>query len=341
MKGSRSAAIVALALLPLVWLWPCTFGDRYFVPYDVNQFPPVSNTATDAELATAIRLAQDLGQAMLLPIALGSRAHVALLRDDLDASEHLTSEAEAVLGDRGLQTGLELVVLNRAELHREAGDIDAARNQLEALRTGVHAVGARLFLRALAPVLIPLQLDSGDVEDARALVDEVAAVADRGGIPGFLALSHRLRGTVGNDPDAALRAAELARDVPRPLELAATLADAAAVLSGNGRHAEATTLREEAIHHYRACGADLRLRHLGVATEEPDVKIDTLTPTERRVAELVAQGLTNRQAAERLVVSRRTVDNHLYRIFAKLGVSNRVELAVQITGAAPRTGQME
>ena len=53
MKGSRSAAIVALALLPLVWLWPCTFGDRYFVPYDVNQFPPVSNTATDAELATA------------------------------------------------------------------------------------------------------------------------------------------------------------------------------------------------------------------------------------------------------------------------------------------------
>ena len=85
----------------------------------------------------------------------------------------------------------------------------------------------------------------------------------------------------------------------------------------------------------------LRLRHLGVATEEPDVKIDTLTPTERRVAELVAQGLTNRQAAERLVVSRRTVDNHLYRIFAKLGVSNRVELAVQITGAAPRTGQME
>jgi len=53
MTAARPAAIVALILLPLLWLWPCTFGDRYFVSYDVNRFPPVSTTASDAELAAA------------------------------------------------------------------------------------------------------------------------------------------------------------------------------------------------------------------------------------------------------------------------------------------------
>jgi hypothetical protein len=53
MNRRDALAIVALVLLPLLWLWPCTFGDRYFVSYDVDQFPPVRTTATDAELATA------------------------------------------------------------------------------------------------------------------------------------------------------------------------------------------------------------------------------------------------------------------------------------------------
>ncbi|MFT6079941.1 MAG: hypothetical protein ACJAQZ_002000 [Planctomycetota bacterium] len=46
-------AVLSLALLPLVWLAPCVFGDRTFVSYDINQFPPSSITATDSELALA------------------------------------------------------------------------------------------------------------------------------------------------------------------------------------------------------------------------------------------------------------------------------------------------
>ncbi len=53
MSRDAKIAALALALLPLWWLWPCTFGDRYFVSYDVNQFPPVSTTATDDALAQA------------------------------------------------------------------------------------------------------------------------------------------------------------------------------------------------------------------------------------------------------------------------------------------------
>ena len=46
-------ATVSLILLPLVWLWPSVFGDRTFVPFDVNKYPPASITASDAELAKA------------------------------------------------------------------------------------------------------------------------------------------------------------------------------------------------------------------------------------------------------------------------------------------------
>jgi predicted ATPase/DNA-binding NarL/FixJ family response regulator len=57
--------------------------------------------------------------------------------------------------------------------------------------------------------------------------------------------------------------------------------------------------------------------------------VDVLTPREREVASLVAQGLSNRAVAERLVLSEKTAANHLARIFEKLGVESRTQLAVR------------
>ena len=59
----------------------------------------------------------------------------------------------------------------------------------------------------------------------------------------------------------------------------------------------------------------------------------SLTPTELQVVELVVTGLTNREIAERLFVSRRTVATHVEHVLQKLGHANRVELA---TDAARR-----
>jgi DNA-binding NarL/FixJ family response regulator len=62
------------------------------------------------------------------------------------------------------------------------------------------------------------------------------------------------------------------------------------------------------------------------ALDLPSLSIP-LTSREREVANLAVQGLTNREIAERLVLSVRTVDNHLYNLYAKLGVRSRAELA--------------
>ena len=64
--------------------------------------------------------------------------------------------------------------------------------------------------------------------------------------------------------------------------------------------------------------------------------MDELTRREREIAELAALGLSSRQIAERLVVSVRTVDNHLQRVYRKLGIARRAELPGLVS---PRPGE--
>jgi DNA-binding CsgD family transcriptional regulator len=68
--------------------------------------------------------------------------------------------------------------------------------------------------------------------------------------------------------------------------------------------------------------AHAELGHVGGRT-----RVEGLTPAERRVADLVAEGRTNREVAATLVLGERTVASHLTHIYAKLGVRSRTELA--------------
>jgi DNA-binding NarL/FixJ family response regulator len=76
----------------------------------------------------------------------------------------------------------------------------------------------------------------------------------------------------------------------------------------------------------QAAGA-YALRRPGGGADRPTFGWDSLTPAEVTVVELVAEGLTNPQIAERLVVSANTVKTHLQHVFTKVGVSTRAELA--------------
>ena len=70
---------------------------------------------------------------------------------------------------------------------------------------------------------------------------------------------------------------------------------------------------------------------MSLRTQEDGVRCafgwDSLTESDRRVADLVARGHSNREIADQLYMSHRTVGSHLYRIFPKLGLRSRVELA--------------
>ena len=66
---------------------------------------------------------------------------------------------------------------------------------------------------------------------------------------------------------------------------------------------------------------------------------DSLSESERRVADLVARGYSNKEIAERLYVSHRTVGSHLYRIFPKLGLRSRVQLACVVIERSVETSE--
>lgn len=87
-------------------------------------------------------------------------------------------------------------------------------------------------------------------------------------------------------------------------------------MCGGGHHAPAAHRIDEIIAYVR------RMRG---ARGRPPAGWESLTPTERQVAELVGQGLTNPQIAARLLVSRDTVKGHVSAALRKLGVANRTE----------------
>ena len=72
-------ATLSLILLPLVWLWPSVVGDRTFVPFDVNQFPPASTTATAEQFA----LAKEFSNSDVTEVPIWFAPELELARDEL------------------------------------------------------------------------------------------------------------------------------------------------------------------------------------------------------------------------------------------------------------------
>jgi DNA-binding CsgD family transcriptional regulator len=81
----------------------------------------------------------------------------------------------------------------------------------------------------------------------------------------------------------------------------------------------ASRWNERALQELRATGET-------VVRRGPDTR-DELTPQELQIAELAATGLSNREIGARLFLSHRTISSHLYRIFPKLGITSRAQLA--------------
>jgi DNA-binding CsgD family transcriptional regulator len=85
-----------------------------------------------------------------------------------------------------------------------------------------------------------------------------------------------------------------------------------------------------------ALRADQELRATGERGWRPTASgREQLSPQETQIAELVAQGLSNREIGQRLFLSHRTIGSHLYRIFPKLGITSRQQLAGVLSGGGP------
>jgi DNA-binding CsgD family transcriptional regulator len=197
------------------------------------------------------------------------------------------------------------------------------------------------------PHLVRIALAGGDLQ----LAAETVAVAERRSqrnpdVGSIRAAAAHARGLLDDDTAQLAKAAELFHR-ERPLALASALEDLGiAQLRQQSRESGVDALGR-ALVLYVDAGATWdagrvrgRLRAQGVrrrlvATERPAKGLAALTESELAVARLVAAGLTNRDAAERLFVSPHTVNSHLRHTFTKLGVNSRAELTRLVSPPSP------
>jgi DNA-binding CsgD family transcriptional regulator len=177
--------------------------------------------------------------------------------------------------------------------------------------------------------------------EARALVDEELELARRFGAARPVGIALRARALLEGGAPAigGLReAVEVLGPSPARLEHARALVDLGAALRRAGHRTEARSALEEGLDLAHRCGAHRltarareELRAAGARPRRERLSgVEALTASELRVARMAAEGMTNRQIAQALFVTTKTVEMHLGRAFAKLGVARRTELAAAL-----------
>jgi DNA-binding CsgD family transcriptional regulator len=177
----------------------------------------------------------------------------------------------------------------------------------------------------------------GERATARELAADAVERAQRFGAPRALGFALRAAALVEDGPAriAGLRRAEAAlAKANAPLELARLRCDLGAALRAAGRRRDAQAVLGEAYALANRLGAIRiaertaeELAAVGVRPRRgPATGLAALTPSERRVAELAAAGKTNREIAETLFITQKTVETHLGHVYDKLGVRSRRKL---------------
>jgi DNA-binding CsgD family transcriptional regulator len=194
----------------------------------------------------------------------------------------------------------------------------------------------------IGPDLVRLALAAGEAGRAREVAAAVAGVASRNEVPWITGAALRCEGLAANDAGILDAAVSACAQGSRPLELALTCEDAGAAFGRRGNVARAGQLLDRAIAIYERLDAsrDLAraeaiLRGMGirrgrrVTHRHAQSGWQSLTPRERAVVDLVAEGLSNPQIGQRLYISRRIVQTHLAHVFAKLHLTSRTQLAAE------------
>jgi DNA-binding CsgD family transcriptional regulator len=229
-----------------------------------------------------------------------------------------------------------------ADLELSLGRLDPALEHLTAL---AHPETHLAFRLASAPDLVEVSVRLG-----RASESDGALAAFEAWVTGvaepmrpLVARCHAL--LAGDDAERRFEEAlDLHRRYPQPYDRARTELLYGEHLRRDGRRVAARAQLRASLSTFEGLGAKLwaerahaELRATGEKARRRDASSrDNLTPQELRVAELVATGASNRDVGARLFLSPKTVEYHLSKVFTKLGVTSRTELArVELAAEAP------
>ncbi|MGZ4201878.1 MAG: helix-turn-helix transcriptional regulator, partial [Thermoleophilaceae bacterium] len=301
--------------------------------------------AAQADAQTAVELAPDLLGSEFLVLAVAAAVLAGIDRDETVESARLLIERTGLRYETEFLPSTQLRYASGV-LTAAAGNHEAAVEELRSCDLDHPAFGgenpAVLAWRSAAALSLA-QL--GRHEEARALAADEVRRAESFGAARAIGVALRAQALVGPPAERAeaLEAA-LAVLAPSParLEHARALLDFGATMRAAGLRTAAREPLVEALELASRCGARrlergarAELAAIGIRPRSSNrTGVDSLTPSERRVVELAAAGGSNREIAQTLFVTEKTVETHLGRAFRKLDVSSRRQLPGLLARAA-------
>jgi DNA-binding CsgD family transcriptional regulator len=249
-----------------------------------------------------------------------------------EAKLAIRAGSAAVEGGRRLSPGIFVALphVNLGAALLEAGEYERALAQLaegEARGAAEHYVGRCWWELWTARAHLGL----GDRAQARQWLGRAGATADDMGLIGRRGAVLALEAELAGAAPMAFEAAEL-------LDEGGRASDAARARMAAGRMVGDIQALQRARAVFVECGAPRladraasELRRLGVRVARSGARAGRLSAREHEIAELVGSGQTNRQIAGELHLSESTVENHLSRVYRKLGISSRAALAALIS----------
>ena len=269
------------------------------------------------------------------------RALVAALKGDVDTARSDAEEGlrQSLRNEDMLDASCNRAVLGFLEL--SLSNPGAAMERLEPVLAFLDEMGSpEPGVIPCVPDAVEALVSLGRLDEAEGLVDRLERQGRTLDRPWAIATAGRGRGLLTaarGDLSAARSALEQAlvehRRVPQPFELARTLLVKGEVERRAKQKRAARSTLEQALGLFQALGAPFwaqraqdDLARVGGAVPASS----ELTPTEQRIAQLVGEGKKNREVADALFISVKTVEANLSRIFHKLGVRSRTELTRRI-----------
>ncbi|WP_040812730.1 ATP-binding protein [Nocardia concava] len=303
----------------------------------------VGDLATAAPIAAeSAAFALETQQTFMHASVVAIQAEIAALRGDYPQAAALATDAERVGLAAGSRPVLGKVLLTRGLIALGEGRFDDAFTDLARLhdpRDPSYSLSTHAsFLAELAEAAVR----AGQTDALRDLLRDVEPVAASTSSPALHIGLRYARAVLAGDDAEKLFAEALEADLTGwPAERGRLHLAYGEWLRRQRRVVESRTHLRTARETFDALGftawserARLELRSAGESSpnRNPDAR-DQLTPHELSIAQLAAQGLTNREIGQRLYLSHRTVSTHLHRIFPKLGISSRGDLAALLPPA--------
>jgi DNA-binding CsgD family transcriptional regulator len=290
------------------------------------------------------RLAEEIGQSWWRTGSLIARAALRGLRGDAEAAERLVAEAEKTAISEGLNDLMCMIAFTRGVIWLGAGrPVDALEHVTRVFDRNDPAFHEAARFMSIT-YLADAASQGGQRHVAVQVVEELETLAQRTPSPTLHGGLVYARAVLAADDEAerlydvALRS-ELRH---RPFDHARLQLAYGAWLRRHRRVSESRAPLRTARQAFDALGcvpwAERARQELRAAGEHSRGRVpaarDRLTTQELQIAQLAATGMTNREIGQQLYLSSRTIGSHLYRLFPKLGITSRSQLAGALDVAA-------